>query len=96
MRASTVAATAAIGDETAGAGAAARSLLISSTYVFHSAQSGHRPSHLGETAPQDWQAKTVVTLGRTTSSREAVGRRRKADKPALESHAYRLPPAALP
>ena len=40
----------------------------SSTNEFHSPQSGQRPSHFGETAPQDWQAKTVAGRGEGATS----------------------------
>ena len=47
----------------------------SSTRLFHSPQSGQRPSHLELSKPQAWQAKTVRTLvmGRRSESRVDAG-----------------------
>src|SRR5678816_3057303 len=39
----------------------------SSTKEFHSPHSGQRPSHFGDDAPQDWQAKTETGLGDISS-----------------------------
>src|SRR5215470_2353680 len=56
-----------------GASGATRSARSSSTYVFHSPQSGQRPSHLDDEAPQDWHAKTVDARGAMTSGEASSG-----------------------
>jgi hypothetical protein len=46
--------------------------------VFQAPQSGQRPSHLGDCAPQSWQAKTLLgaLLVATPYSRLLSSRRR--------------------
>ena len=48
------------GEEPSAADAFPAGARRSSTKEFHSPQSGQRPSHFGDAAPQDWQAKTVA------------------------------------
>src|SRR5512146_1814966 len=56
-------------------GAAAAAARVSSTYVFHSPQSGQRPSHFEDAAPQDWQTKTEVGLGDMCLRESGIGNR---------------------
>jgi hypothetical protein len=44
--------------------------------VFHSPQSGQRPSHFEDAAPQDWQTKTEVGLGDIGLRESEIGKRK--------------------
>ncbi|GAB4406318.1 MAG: hypothetical protein Kow00123_18930 [Anaerolineales bacterium] len=39
-----------------------------STIVFHSPQSGHRPTHLGDVLPHCWHTYTVLVFGKAIRS----------------------------
>jgi hypothetical protein len=48
--------------------------IVSSTYVFHSPQAGHLPSHLGESLPHWEQMKTVFAFAMFFVGLWGVGR----------------------